>query len=101
MTEPSKSPDYGVEEPLQRLIETHVTGSDGGREQTRLAKARALYFPTGQSARMASVRRLIEQVAPFNTNVLVTGESGTGKEWVARYIHALSSRHERSFVPVN
>ncbi len=101
MTEASKSPDYGVEEPLQQLIETNISGSDGGREETRLAKARALYFPTGQSPRMAGVRRLIEQVAPFNTNVLITGESGTGKEWVARYIHALSPRHDKAFVPVN
>jgi sigma-54 specific flagellar transcriptional regulator A len=50
---------------------------------------------------MAVVRRLIEQVAPFNTNVLITGESGTGKEWAARYLHALSPRHDRPFVPVN
>jgi sigma-54 specific flagellar transcriptional regulator A len=101
MTQANKSPDYGVEEPLQRLIETNIYGSDGGREEVRLAKARALYFPTGQSPRMAAVRRLIEQVAPFNTNVLITGESGTGKEWVARYIHALSPRHDKAFVPVN
>jgi len=101
MTEASSSPDYGVEEPLQQLIETNISGSDGGREETRLAKARALYFPTGHSPRMAGVRRLIEQVAPFNTNVLITGESGTGKEWVARYIHALSPRNNKAFVPVN
>ncbi len=101
MIEMSKSPDYGVEEPLQRLIETNISGSDGGRELARLAKARALYFPTGGSAAMGAARRLIEQVAPFNTNVLITGESGTGKEWAARYIHALSSRCDRAFVPVN
>jgi sigma-54 specific flagellar transcriptional regulator A len=59
------------------------------------------YYPTGQSSRMAAVRRLIEQVAGFNTNVLITGESGTGKEWAARYIHALSPRRDQPFVPVN
>jgi sigma-54 specific flagellar transcriptional regulator A len=47
------------------------------------------------------VRRLVEQVAGFNTNVLITGESGTGKEWAARYIHALSPRRDQPFVPVN
>jgi sigma-54 specific flagellar transcriptional regulator A len=66
-----------------------------------LAGARVLYFPTGQSPGMTGVRRLIEQVAPFNTNVLITGESGTGKEWAARYIHALSPRQQKPFVPVN
>jgi sigma-54 specific flagellar transcriptional regulator A len=59
------------------------------------------YFPTGHSARMANVRRLTEQVAAFTTSVLVTGESGTGKEWVARYVHALSPRSAKAFVPVN
>jgi sigma-54 specific flagellar transcriptional regulator A len=60
-----------------------------------------VYFPTGHSARMVNVRRLIEQVAPFNTSVLVTGESGTGKEWVACYVHLLSPRADKPFVPVN
>ncbi len=59
------------------------------------------YFPTGNSHRMTNVRRLIEQVAGFNTNVLITGESGTGKEWAARYIHLQSERSELPFVPVN
>jgi sigma-54 specific flagellar transcriptional regulator A len=63
--------------------------------------APAVYFPTGGSNRMTSVRRLIEQVAGFTTNVLITGESGTGKEWAARYIHQLSPRRDKLFVPVN
>ncbi len=60
-----------------------------------------LYFPTGSSHRIANVRRLIEQVAAFTTNVLITGESGTGKEWAARYMHELSPRRHLPFVPVN
>ena len=59
------------------------------------------YFPTGSSQRMAQVRRMLEQVAGFTTNVLITGESGTGKEWAARYIHDLSDRRDQPFVPVN
>jgi len=60
-----------------------------------------LYFPTGRSPRIDHVRRMIEQVASFNTNVLITGEPGTGKEWAARYIHALSPRRDEPFVRVN
>lgn len=60
-----------------------------------------LYFPTGTSHRIANVRRLIEQVAEFTTNVLITGESGTGKEWAARFMHELSPRRNNPFVPVN
>jgi sigma-54 dependent transcriptional regulator, flagellar regulatory protein len=56
---------------------------------------------TGSSSRIRKVRTLIEQVADFDTNVLVTGESGTGKELVARTIHDLSARAGRPFVPIN
>jgi sigma-54 specific flagellar transcriptional regulator A len=56
---------------------------------------------TGNSAPIRAVRKLIEQVADFDTNVLVTGESGTGKELVARTIHELSERRDRPFVPIN
>ena len=59
------------------------------------------FRPSGQSRAMRAVHRLIEQVAPFDSNVLILGESGTGKEMVARHIHELSHRTAHPFVPVN
>ncbi len=59
------------------------------------------FRPSGQSRVMRDVHRLIEQVAPFDTGVLILGESGTGKEMVARHIHELSNRASQPFVPVN
>jgi sigma-54 specific flagellar transcriptional regulator A len=59
------------------------------------------FRPSGTSRAMRDVHRLIEQVAPFDTNVLILGESGTGKEMVARHIHELSGRAGHPFVPVN
>ncbi len=56
---------------------------------------------TGNSRSIREVRALIEQVASFDTNVLVTGESGTGKELVARTVHGLSDRRRAPFVPIN
>ena len=78
-------------------------------ERARARRARAhvvpplfsMFRPSGDSACVRAVHRLVEQVAPFDTNVLVLGESGTGKEMVARYVHELSARAGKPFVPVN
>jgi sigma-54 dependent transcriptional regulator, flagellar regulatory protein len=59
------------------------------------------FRPSGTSRAMRDVHRLIEQVAPFDSNVLILGESGTGKEMAARHIHELSGRARHPFVPVN
>ena len=56
---------------------------------------------TGKAPSIRQVRTLIEQVAEFDTTVLVTGQSGTGKELVARTIHDLSDRADKPFVPIN
>ena len=55
----------------------------------------------GRSAAMQCVYDLIHQVAPSNTNVLITGETGTGKELAARAIHRASPRKAALFVPIN
>lgn len=55
----------------------------------------------GESPEMKKVSALIEQIAPTSSTVLITGESGTGKEVVARAIHRLSPRANKSFVAVN
>jgi sigma-54 specific flagellar transcriptional regulator A len=59
------------------------------------------FRPSGTSGPMRAIHRLVEQVAPFDTSVLILGESGTGKEMVARHIHELSGRAGHPFVPVN
>ena len=55
----------------------------------------------GNSPAVRGVRRLIEQVAGSEANVLILGESGTGKEVVARNIHYQSMRRSKPFVPIN
>ena len=55
----------------------------------------------GHSRSITKVRKLIEQVADTDANVLILGQSGTGKEVVARNLHYYSSRRDKPFVPVN
>ena len=55
----------------------------------------------GDSPALKRALAQVELVAPAGTAVLVTGETGTGKELIARAIHNLSPRRERTFVKVN
>src|SRR5918998_783225 len=55
----------------------------------------------GRSERMQAIFRLVDQVAPARSTVLITGESGTGKEVVAKAIHMQSPRASKTFVTVN
>ncbi|MES1250387.1 MAG: sigma-54 dependent transcriptional regulator, partial [Chitinophaga rupis] len=55
----------------------------------------------GNSAAMLRVFNLIEQVAPFDTSVLLLGESGTGKEGVAECIFRQSRRSTKPVIKIN
>ena len=54
-----------------------------------------------QDAIMQRLLDMTRQIAPTDTNVLITGESGTGKELLARYLHAHSGRNDGAFLAVN
>jgi formate hydrogenlyase transcriptional activator len=55
----------------------------------------------GDSPTLKRALAQVELVAPAGTAVLVTGDTGTGKELIARAIHNLSPRRERTFVKIN
>src|SRR6202035_997843 len=55
----------------------------------------------GESSGLKQVLRQIETVAPTDATALIQGETGTGKELLARAIHRLSPRHDRTFIKLN
>src|ERR1700730_905233 len=55
----------------------------------------------GESGTLRRVLKQVEAVAPTDSTVLILGETGTGKELIARALHDLSSRRERTFVELN
>lgn len=55
----------------------------------------------GDSQGLKRVLKQVEIVAPTDATALVLGETGTGKELIARAIHNLSPRKERTFVKLN
>jgi DNA-binding NtrC family response regulator len=88
---------------LRTQVELHRALQDAQRlaAENRLlsAQGRPDFIATAPS--MVPVLETVTRIAPSDANVLITGEHGTGKEVVARTIHALSLRSNRSLVAVN
>jgi formate hydrogenlyase transcriptional activator len=55
----------------------------------------------GESPALKHILQQLETVAPTDSTILIRGETGTGKELIARAIHHLSGRRERTLVKVN
>jgi formate hydrogenlyase transcriptional activator len=55
----------------------------------------------GSSPSFKRILKQVETVAPTDSAVLIRGETGTGKELIARAIHNLSARRERTLVKLN
>ena len=55
----------------------------------------------GESPALRRVLKQVETVAPTGSTVLIRGETGTGKELIARALHELSPRRDRTFVKLN
>src|SRR5690349_5595813 len=79
-------------ERLRREVETLRTSLGAGALQDLVVS---------ESKAMRDLLELASRVARHSTTVLVTGESGTGKEVLARAIHRMSPRGERSFTAIN
>jgi formate hydrogenlyase transcriptional activator len=84
-----------IEELKDRLAEEKLYLEDEIRSEYRFAEI------IGTSGAIKDILRQVQIVAPADTTVLIQGETGTGKELIARAIHTLSARKERTFVKLN
>jgi transcriptional regulator with GAF, ATPase, and Fis domain len=55
----------------------------------------------GSDFGLKAVMRMVQQVAPLDSPVLLIGETGTGKEVIASAIHYSSPRRDGPFIKVN
>ena len=55
----------------------------------------------GDSRALKQVLKQVQTVATTDSTVLILGETGSGKELIARALHNLSDRRERTFVKLN
>ena len=55
----------------------------------------------GNSPKMQSIFKTVEQIASSRATILITGESGTGKELIASAIHQNGPRSDKPYVKVN
>ncbi len=89
------------------LAYSRLNASHNRLEEERLyleSEIRSEYNFEDIVGKSAALRRVLEQiaiVAPTDSTVLLHGETGTGKELVARAVHSLSPRKERTFVRLN
>jgi len=96
-----------IEKPLSLekvlLVVNHALEMIRLEEENLLLKQKVSheYELTGQSGPIQELKEMIGIVAPTNAWILIMGENGTGKELVARSIHRLSRRAQKSFVEVN
>lgn len=96
-----------IEQPIKYRQLLHVLQQAqlyrNNRETHAMGRASPELFRSlvGNSRSIRQVRKLIQQVAASDANVLILGESGTGKEVVARNLHYYSARRDKPFVPIN
>jgi len=80
---------------IETLAEETLLSINDGDETSSFAEI------VGRSVSLKAMLEQAKRVATTDTTVLILGETGTGKELVAKAIHRLSSRRDRTFVRTN
>lgn len=90
-----------VREVVRNALEMVYLKQENRQLKEQLTSERSGPFIITQDVIMQRLLEMAKQVAPTDTNVLITGESGTGKELLAQYIHTHSDRSDAPFQAVN
>jgi formate hydrogenlyase transcriptional activator len=96
-----KASDTELQRALSALQELRDRAAEDDLRRPMLAPDRPPRRIVANSAPMAEVLALVEQVAPTPATVLLLGETGVGKEVFAEAIHDLSPRRQRQMIRVN
>jgi transcriptional regulator with PAS, ATPase and Fis domain len=67
-------------------------------EETGIGKEKGII---AESLAMKQIVKVCNQIAYYDTKVLIYGESGTGKEVIAKYIHQKGDHRNGPFVTIN
>lgn len=67
--------------------------------QVTAPKRSPIFF--GNTPQMRELEVLANQIGESDATILIRGETGVGKEVLARYLHSLSPRSNRSFLKLN
>lgn len=86
---------------IERLLELQSLQAEVERLRREVDEQYSLHGLIGNTPQMRRVFRLINQVAPSDSYVLITGASGTGKELVAKAMHYNSARRRGPFIALN
>ena len=89
-----------VREIVRNALEMVNLKRENRQLKEQLTISRSEHSIITQDAIMQRLLDTARQIAPTDTNVLITGESGTGKELLARFIHTHSGRDEARFKAV-
>ncbi|MBN1628077.1 MAG: sigma-54-dependent Fis family transcriptional regulator [Deltaproteobacteria bacterium] len=100
LTKPLQSPDE-----LRHVVKRVLRESEAQKRIAIMSEELGKQYPPPEmifmGEKMKEIHRLVEEVAPTTSTVLVTGPSGTGKELIARVIHQMSPRRTRPFISVH
>lgn len=86
---------------VQKSVEKSKLRQENALLKRELREKGRLDNIIGHSRCMQEVYKMVLDVAPTSSTVLIQGESGTGKELVARAIHNNSRRANAAFVSIN